>query len=85
MRGVDTTLVPQMSTNGDLIYVYSDISGLSFPETGEGEKNRLRDLDSWIKDAGLCPNGYEILKRQSIAIRTWSSAKKVYYFIKCKG
>lgn len=86
VRGVDTTLVPQLYTNGEVIYIYSDLANVYQPDADQAaEKNRLRDLNDWIADAAICPSGYEILKRQTVGMRTWSQGKKVYYFIKCKG
>ena len=86
MRGVDTTMVPQLYANGEIIYVYSDLANFAIPDKDPAaEKSRLKDLDDWMIDSGLCPNGYEILKRQSVAVRAWAQGKRVYYFIKCKG
>lgn len=85
VRGFDTTMVPQLYANGEIVYVYSDIANFSLPDQDPlAEKSRLKDLDDWMVDSGLCPNGYELLKRQSVAVRAWAQGKRVYYFIKCK-
>lgn len=86
VRGVDTTLVPQLYENGQLVYVYSDLANFAQPDADQdAEKNRLRDLTDWVTDAAICPSGYEILQRKAIAVRAWSQGRRVYYFIKCKG
>jgi len=86
MRGVDTTLTPQLLSDGQVVYVYSDLANFAQPDQDpEAEKLRLRDLDEWIVDIKLCPNGYEIIKRQAVPVRAWSQGRKVYYFIRCKG
>ena len=86
MRGVDTTMVPQLYANGEIIYVYSDLANFAIPDQDpSAEKSRLKDLDDWMVDSGLCKNGYEVIKRQSVAVRAWAQGKRVYYFIKCKG
>ena len=86
MRGVDTTMVPQLYSNGEVIYVYSDLANFAIPDQDpSAEKGRLNDLDEWMTDTGLCENGYEVFKRQAVAVRAWSQGKRVYYFIKCKG
>lgn len=85
MRGVDTTMVPQLYSNGEIVYVYSDLANFAIPDQDpSAEKNRLKDLDDWMVDSGLCQNGYEVIKRQSVAVRAWAQGKRVYYFIKCK-
>lgn len=85
VRGVDTSLVPAIYSNGDLVYVYSDLANFAQPDQDpQAEKLRLKDLDEWVVDANLCTRGYDIIKRQAIPVRTWSQGRKVYYFIKCK-
>lgn len=84
MRGVDTTMVPQLYANGEIIYIYSDLANFAIPDKDpEAEKSRLNDLDDWMVDSRLCPNGYEIVQRKAIAVRAWSQGRRVYYFIKC--
>lgn len=84
-RGIDTTLTPQIYGNGEIIYVYSDHANVYQPDAdADAEKLRLRDLQAWMSDSKACVKGYEIIKRESIALRAWSDNRKVYYFIKCK-
>lgn len=85
MRNSGMTLEPQLYTDGQIVYVYSDLANFAQPDQdAAAEKNRLQDLHDWVVDAAICPNGYEIIKRQPVATRVWAQAKKVYYFIKCK-
>lgn len=85
IRGVDTTLAPQLLSDGQVVYVYSDLANFAQPDQdAEAEKLRLRDLNDWVKDSGICPNGHEVIKRQPVAVRAWAQGKRVYYFIKCK-
>jgi hypothetical protein len=85
MRGVDTTMTPQIFADGQIVYIYSDLANFAQPDQDpEAEKLRLRDLDDWMVDVKLCPNGYEIIKRQAVPTRAWSQGRKVYYFIRCK-
>lgn len=84
IRGVDTTMTPQLYSNGEVVYVYSDLANFTQPDQDpEAEKNRLRSLSEWVSDSGICPNGFSVLKRQPISVLSWSQGKKIYYFIKC--
>lgn len=86
VRGIDTTLVPQLYSNGEVIYIYSDHANVYQPDTDAAAENlRIKDMKAWMTDSKVCPEGYEIIKRESIASRAWSDNRKVYYFIKCKG
>lgn len=86
MRGVDTTLTPQLLSDGQVVYVYSDLANFAQPDQdAEAEKLRLRDLNDWVKDSGVCQNGYEVIKRQPVAVRAGWQGKKIYYFIKCRS
>lgn len=85
MRGVDTTLTPQLLSDGQVVYVYSDLANFAQPDQdADAEKLRMRDLNDWVNDSGICHSGYEVIKRQPIAIRAGWQGKKVYYFIRCK-
>lgn len=85
LRNSGMTLEPQLYGNGDLVYVFSDLANFVHPdEDSESEKYRLRDMESWVSDSSICPNEYEVIKRQAVAVRTWSQGKKIYYFLKCK-
>ena len=58
VRGVDTTLVPQLYENGQLVYVYSDLANFAQPDADQdAEKNSLRDMADWVADAAICPSG----------------------------
>ncbi len=86
MRGLDTTLTPQLLADGQVVYVYSDLANFAQPDQdAEAEKLRVRDLNDWVNDSGICPSGYEVIKRLPISVRANWQAKKVYYFIKCKS
>lgn len=85
VRGVDTSLTPQLLADGQVVYVYSDLANFAQPDQdADAENLRMRDLHDWVNDSGVCPKGYEVIKRQPIAIRAGWQGKKVYYFIKCR-
>lgn len=85
VRNSTTKLTPQLTSSGDLVYMYSDIASFAQPDLDESaESNRLRDLNDWVLDANLCKNGYEIIKRKAISIRSALGSKNIYYFIRCK-
>ncbi len=85
VRGVDTTLRPQLMSDGQVVYVYSDLANFALPDQdAEAEKLRVRDLNDWVNDSGICPSGYDVIKRQPVAVRAWAQGKRVYYFIKCR-
>lgn len=84
-RVVDTKLTPQLMENGQIVFMYADLANFAQPDNDpSAENNRLRDLTDWANEAELCPNGFEIIKRQPIVTRSWANAKRIYYFIKCK-
>lgn len=85
VRGIDTSLIPILQSNGEIIYRYGDIAGLSLQDGDkDAEDKRLRDMNDWVVESGICSNGYTVLRRQAILLRQGSPGKKIYYFIKCK-
>jgi hypothetical protein len=84
-RVIDNKLTPQLMSNGDVVYVYSNLAGPFQKESDkDAEATRLLDLKEWMTDANLCPAGYEIAKRQVIANFANTESKRIYYFVRCK-
>lgn len=84
-RVVDNKLTPQLLSNGEVVYMYSNLAGpLQKESDKDAEATRLADLKEWMQDANICPSGYDVAKRVVVANYANSESKRIYYFARCK-
>lgn len=80
----NVSLEPEIQQDGAIIYRYGDVIAPGRGDTSFDEKDRLGNLDEWMKKAKKCPSGYQIIKKDVISTNTIVDSYRVFYFIKCK-
>ncbi len=83
----DRIMETQFTPNADGTYTFRGPADVSYPiDSADGEAARLRMLAAWVKDNGVCPQGYSIVKRTPMLRNKGVFADRydVFYTVSCR-
>ena len=70
---------------GDVFYYDVSISGAFPADDPKAEEARMRWLDGWLKQRGMCANGHEVVRKRPFEYMEDNPAHRdLRYEVKCK-
>lgn len=79
---LDRPLLTRFEPAGPYAFSFDAEATVFYPLEGTGERVRMDWLETWLREADMCPDGYQLTGRR--AIRSGPTTHRVYYTGRCE-